>query len=186
MKEKRMVRINLSRFGRKRFDKKGQEVLGMGFGMIFSIMLIVFFVLIAFIVIKEFLGARDCASVGIFVDKFKTDVKKTWNSQIDSHVFPGVLPSGIDYVCFGDVSLPFKGDYLGFGDELGLYEGKEANMFFYPTGKSCQLPFHNVPQIDIERIIRNQNPYCIEVDNGIVKIQIEKDLNDMFVNVRRV
>ena len=168
---------------KKRFDKRGQEVLGISFGMIFSIFLIIFFILIAFIVIKEFLHARDCAEIAFFIDKFEIDVKKTWNSQIDSHTFSSNLPSGIKYVCFSDVSIPFKGEFQEIGNDLGLYKGKNANLFFYPTGKSCELPYHNIPNLDIENIISRENPNCIEVKKGRIEIKIEKDLNDKFVNV---
>ena len=164
-------------------SKRSQEIFGISFGMIFSIFLIIFFIIIAFIVIKEFLYAQDCAEIGIFVDNLKTDVKKTWNSPIDSHTFSGNLPSEIKYVCFSDVSLPFKGEFQEIGDELGLYEGKNANLFFYPTGKSCELPYHNIPNIDIEKIIIRENPNCIEVKKGKIEIKIAKDLNDKFVNI---
>jgi len=140
--------------GRKRFNKRGQETLGIGFGMIFSILLIIFFILITFIVIKSFLSAQNCARIGIFVDKFKTDVKKTWNSQIDSHTFKGTLPSGIKLVCFGDVTIPSNGVNEEIGYEISLFEGKNANMYFYPIGKTCNIPYHNVPQLDLERVIR--------------------------------
>ena len=155
----------------------------MSFGFIFSILLIVFFIAIAFIVIKQFLHTGDCARVGIFVEKFKSDVQKSWNSQIDSHVFIGILPSGIDYVCFADLSIPFKGEFSDFEDELGLYEGKEANLYLYPTGKSCELPYHTIPHLDIENIIARKNPHCISVIDGKVSLLVSKELNDRLVRI---
>jgi len=69
--EKRVMesRFNKSRSSRFRFDilhyilpkqKRSQQILGLSFGMIFSIFLIIFFIMIAFIVIKQFLGVQDC------------------------------------------------------------------------------------------------------------------------------
>ncbi|MAG02683.1 hypothetical protein CMI42_05075 [Candidatus Pacearchaeota archaeon] len=164
-------------------SKRSQQILGLSFGMIFSILLIVFFIIISFIVIKQFLHAQGCAEVGIFVDKFKLDVKKTWNSQIDSHTFKGILPSGIEYVCFADLSVDAQGGFEEIGYDLGLYGGKNANMFFHPTGKACEIPYHNVPNLNIERIIDKRNPNCIEVDGGKVEIKVEKKLSDKFVNI---
>ena len=107
---------------KKRFikNKKGQEVLGLSFGIIFSIILIVFFIVIAGIVIKSFLGAQDCARLGIFIDRLEKDVDKSWNSPSDSHTFKGDLPSKIDYICFGNLTEASKGEFKDIGYELGF------------------------------------------------------------------
>jgi len=60
----------------KRMEKRGQQILGMSFGVIFSIILIVFFIVVAGIVINSFLKTGDCAKMGIFLDRFGSDVKK--------------------------------------------------------------------------------------------------------------
>jgi len=173
----------------KRFikKKKAQQILGLSFGVIFSIILIVFFIFIAIIVINSFLKAQGCAKVGLFIDDLEADVKKSWNSQTDSHVFKGFLPSGIMYVCFADLSGSFVGD---INDEeiwrsISLYEGKNANMFFYPTGKSCEMPYKNIEHLDIEDITMFENPYCIAVDRGRVDFKVEKKLNNRFVGIER-
>ncbi|MEN9626598.1 MAG: hypothetical protein RL557_926, partial [archaeon] len=162
-----------------------QQILGMSFGVIFSIFLIIFFIIIAFIVIKNFLGVQDCTKLGIFLDKLKADVKKTWNSQIDSHTFRGDLPSRIQYVCFADLSKPMKGDFRNMSNTLSLYEGKGFNLFFYPFSDACEMPAHTIPHIDIEGATTDENPLCIPVRKGTVLITIEKDLNDPLVTINR-
>lgn len=167
----------------KKLDERGQQILGMSFGFIFSIFLIVFFILIAFIVIKQFLSAKDCTLLGIFLDSFKADIKKSWNSQIDSHTFRGNLPTKITHVCFTDLTKPIKGNFVDIGHSLTVYEGKEINTFFYPTGKACEIPAHNVPHLDIETITKTHNPFCINVVKGTIFIEVEKELNDPLVKV---
>ena len=171
---------------KKRFikNKKGQEVLGLSFGIIFSIILIVFFIVIAGIVIKSFLGAQDCARLGIFIDRLEKDVDKSWNSPSDSHTFKGDLPSKIDYICFGNLTEASKGEFKDIGYELGLFKGKSATMFFYPSGKACEMPFYNLRHIDLEKITSIKNPNCFEIKRKKISFQIEKGFNDRFVNIK--
>ena len=79
--------------------------------------------------------------MGIFIDGLKADVKKIWNAQIDSHTFNGLLPSKIKYVCFADLSKPLGGEFKDIGNDLAFYEGRNAQLFFYPTGSACEMPF---------------------------------------------
>lgn len=175
--EKRVRRINEK-------SKKGQQVLGMSFGIIFSIILIVFFIIIAGIVIRSFLKTGDCAKIGIFIDSFESDIKKSWNAQFNSHTFKANLPSNIDYVCFANLSNSNKGEFQEIGFELGLFEGRIANIFFYPSGKACEIPYYMIKHLDIGRITRTNNPNCVVVDSGKIDINVEKGLNDRFVNVK--
>lgn len=167
----------------KGFGKSAQQILGLSFGVIFSILLIIFFIIIAFIVIKNFLDVQGCAKIEIFVNDLKTDVKRTWNSGYDSHSFQGLLPSKIDYVCFADFSSDNRGGNMEIWDEITLYESKNSNMFLYPTGKACEVPNHDIPHIDLEEITKDKNPYCIPVNKGKIVIKIEKGLNERFVKV---
>lgn len=163
---------------------KAQETLGISFGVIFSIILIVFFIVVAGIVIKSFLDTKKCAELGIFIDRFDSEVKKTWNSQSFSGEFKGNLPGSISHVCFGNLSNSIKGKYEKQGHDISLYEGRIANTFFYPTNKACEMPFNQVDHLDIEKITKINNPNCVFVDNGKIRINIEKDLNDRFVNIK--
>jgi len=174
----------------KRFNgfksRKAQgQIMGLSFGMIFSLLLIVFFIVVAFFVIKEFLVVEDCAKVGIFIDKLESDVKKAWNSQYVSHDFQGVLTSKIKAVCFADLSSGLKGPVVEIGEEIKIYKSKEANMFFYPIKKSCDMPYHLIEHLDIDEITSNENPYCIPVVKGGTRFKIIKDLGEGLVRVER-
>jgi len=156
-------------------NKRGQEVMGMSFGVIFSIILIVFFIVIALIVIKAFLGQKDCAEMGIFLDRLKKDVKKAWNSNSGVFEFKGNLPSKLDYVCFANVSgNPTIESDSKMWRRLTLFKGKNANIFFYPTEKACEMPYHYVPHLDLEETLGSNNPLCFDVDKGKVVFEIQK------------
>ena len=164
-------------------SKRSQETLGIGFGVIFSIILIVFFIVVAGIVIKSFLDTKKCAELGIFTDRFESEVKKTWNSQSFKGQFKGNLPGSIDYVCFANLSRTIRGPFEEEGFDIGLYEGKRANTFFYPTNKACEMPYVQINHLDIERISGSENPNCVPVVDGRIVIELEKGLNDRLVNV---
>ncbi len=166
------------------YSKTSQETLGISFGVIFSIILIVFFIVVAGIVIKSFLDTKKCAELGIFIDRFDSEVKKTWNSQSFSGEFKGNLPGSISYVCFGNLSNSIKGKFEKQGYDISLYEGRIANTFFYPVNKACEMPFNQINHLDIERITKINNPNCVLIDNGRIKINIEKNLNDRLVNIK--
>ncbi|MEK6872877.1 MAG: hypothetical protein AABW90_02610 [Nanoarchaeota archaeon] len=163
---------------------KRSQVLGLSFESIFSIILIVFFIVIAIIVINAFLKTQRCAKIGIFIDGFKSDVEKSWNSQYDKHTFKGDLPGSINYVCFANLSRASFGEFRGIGKELNLFEGKKANMFFWPTGKACEMPYHYIAHLDNEKITKTRNPNCFAVKEGEAIFEIEKGLNDRFVNLK--
>jgi hypothetical protein len=168
-----------------RKNKKAQEVMGMSFGMIFAIILMIFFIVITFIAIKSFLETSNCAKVKIFVDKVQTEIDKTWNSQQDNSVITGILPSNIEYICFGNLTKSIHGPSQTMGEDLEIYEVYGANMFIYPEVSSCEMPHHKIKHLDVEGTIKGENPVCIPVEKGIVKIKIEKTFNQRLVKVTK-
>jgi hypothetical protein len=165
-------------------NKKAQGVFGLSFSVIFSIFLIIFFIIIAFLVIRSFLGTQKCAQVAIFAEDFQNEVKKAWNSPLQISTFKGRLPSNLDYVCFANFSRNknLVGEYKEIGEDLSIYEGRNANLFLYPIENTCDLPYHNIKYLDLANIISEKNPYCIEVD-GNVDIKIQKELGARYVCV---
>ena len=166
-------------------NKKAQGIFGLGFGTIFSIILIVFFVAVAFIAIKSFLDTQRCAQIGIFKNDLQIEIDKTWNSQKSEFEFKSRLPTKIKYVCFADLSKPITatGSAGNMGRELGVYQGYIANMFLYPTEPTCDMVYHEIDHIDIDKIISLKNPYCITVDDGNINIDIVKNFDDKLVSL---
>ena len=82
-------------------EKRGSVQLS--FGMIFSIIIIIVTVSIAFYVIAYFLDLRKCTEIGLFYKDFQDKIDDIWKSEFASEEFVGRLPSGIDGVCLGNL-----------------------------------------------------------------------------------
>lgn len=160
-------------------NKKAEGPIGMSFSMIFSILLIIFFLTIGFIAIKFFLRLQNCVQIGNFVNEFQTKVTEVWDSQKMDYELKKTLPSGIEYVCFADFTDLLRGENKDILNEIEIFHGGiDSNMFFYPKEKACDMPFHKINHLDAERMTKTKNPYCVVVNNGKINIKIEKDYID--------
>ncbi|MDP2925901.1 MAG: hypothetical protein Q8N99_06020 [Nanoarchaeota archaeon] len=168
----------------KDFNKKAEGPLGMSFSMIFSIILIIVFVMVAFIAVRYFLNLQACAKTGDFVSDIKNKVTQAWQSEGHETTMTSYLPSKIDYICFADLTKPLKGTNQQLLDEIEYYGGPpDSNMFIYPKENACDIPSHKIPHLDMEYITKSRNPYCIAVNKGVLKIKIEKALNTGLVKL---
>ena len=171
-------------------NKRGQQVMGLSFSVIFSIILIIFFIVIAGIVIKAFWDSQNCAKIGIFVNDFDKKIEDVWQSKKIETKFVGMLPGSIEYVCFVNLSETLNTENIEIYEDLQTYTelnygqtDSSDNMFLYPTKKACDIPAHLIDHLDMEYITRQKNPYCILVDNGEIVIDIEKQYNERFVKI---
>ncbi len=168
-----------------RNSKKAEGAIEMSFGTIFSVILMIIFVAVAFIAIKYFFGIQSCAKVGIFWDDFQNEVDSTWNTQGGEFLFKGTVPNGVKNICFADLSKPINGAYESIGDEISIYEGEKANTFVYPIEEACEMPYKTTNHLDMADITADENPYCIKVSGGMVSIKIKREFNQKLVTVSR-
>ena len=77
--------------------KRGQQMMGMSFGMIFAIFLIAVFFVIAFIAINSFLDYGRGSKIGFFYEDFQEEVKDAWASQSRNTFFEVDLLLGLNY-----------------------------------------------------------------------------------------
>jgi len=155
---------------RKRGKKSQLEI---SFGMIFSIILIVVFIAVAIYAVTMFLKFKECADTGLFKNELQTSIDRAWNG--DEASFSKQLSiSGIDKVCFGNLSLPVKGEFREEYNSLSRFESRDWNIFFYPFEKACdnQEGFF-IKHLDIAEITKENNPNCFLVRNGKMELQIE-------------
>ena len=140
--------------------RKGQ--IKLSFGMIFSIILIIVFLVFAFYAIKVFLGIQNTAQTGKFISDLKSDVDRVWKSTESSEEKEYNLPSKIDYVCFID-------------DE---YENLffQADKFFEGG---------QIEHIDISKMTSVEDPYCIENIGGKIKLTLIKEIDEALVTIIR-
>ena len=143
-------------------EKKGQMKLS--FGMIFSIILIIVFVVFAFYAIKMFLRTQDNVKIGKFFDDFQRDVDSMWSASKGSDRFTYYLPSKIEKVCFLD-------------DE---YE----NIILRPRDDLRDIGGIIIKHIDTSNIDLGRE-FCIDNVDGKVKIILKKDYGEDLVRIDR-
>ncbi len=161
----------------KMVNKKAQQTMGMPFGMIFAIFLIVVFIVIAFIAVKGFLNIGTCAGIGLFYDELQGAVNEAWSGQSGEFDFDVNLPSGITEVCFGNLSLGMSNPDPKY-DSLEIYDIQDANIFLFPPEKACDMPWKLIEHIDVAKITVSSNPYCVPSDG---KLRIKKGFYDKLV-----
>ena len=164
---------------------KKNAQMQLSFGMIFSIILIVFFLAFAFFGIRAFLGIQNSGETAKFLNDFQSDVEKVWKSEQSSENEEYSLPGKKSFACFVDFSSSARGAKNGIYNELKrAYYGKE-NIVFYPLDfegtESAEIKY-----IDLASITENENPFCISNVNGKVKLRLVKDFSDRLVRITRI
>jgi len=158
-------------------NKKGQQTMGMPFGMIFAIFLIVVFVVIAFMAVSHFLDIGKSAGIGMFYEELQEAVNAAVRGQESSSVFDIDLPSGIERVCFANLSARISNPGADY-DAIKNYEVYGANLFLVPPEYAQNMEWKNIEKINVSRITAGSNPYCVDVDDGL---RIEKGFYDRLV-----
>ena len=163
-------------------NKRGQEVFGMSFGMIFAIFVIITLIAVAFYVISYFLDLGKCTDVGLFYDDLQGQVNKAWTGGASSVSYSGKLPSGVEFVCFGNLSSTA----LNKEDETIRKElfyssvRDDMNSYLYPQTSACSggIKFYNIQHI------KTIGFFCSAVQDGKIKIKIEKNVTEALVGLR--
>ncbi|MBU2503633.1 MAG: hypothetical protein KJ879_01080 [Nanoarchaeota archaeon] len=163
--------------------KRGQ--IKLSFSMIFSIILIVIFLAVAFYAIRTFFGFQESAQVGVFVSDLQSDIDRIWRSSESSQAREYNLPSEINNVCFVDFTegVGGRGDFSHIYSELKFQDYGNKNMMFYPSGSS-DLEGTEIKNINLNEITKNDNPFCLEVSDGKLKMTLVKNFGEALVIVK--
>ena len=170
-------------------NKRGQEVLGMSFGMIFSIILIIAIIGVSFYAITYFLNLNKCTKVGFFFQDIQEQIDSAWTSDISRKSFnikqgnAFELPKGITNVCFGTLSLPSQTERdNNLKNELDFYNNNiENNVFLYPTEKACNGELFT---LKIEHFqTSNDKFFCVQIIDNKLEINLRKDTSDSLVKL---
>ncbi len=158
-------------------NKKGQEVFGMPFTVIFSIIIIVAVLFTAFFVIRWFLNFQRCSQAGLFFNDLEKEVKEAYESSFSDtgdEPFTRQLPRSVEKVCMADLSKEYDPD----GEEeekiileLERYGDSDSNIFLYPSREICT----EAQSKYIEYLEEKDGLYCFDVENGKVEIRIKRD-----------
>ena len=160
-----------------KMNERGQ--LQISFGMIFSIIIIIATMAVAFYVITYFLDLSNCTKVGAFWDSLDKEVEKAWNSDITQSTFSKELPGGITNVCFGNFTMPYSREDQTRFDELGRYYQTGRNAWLYPPGKACEIPYFELRHATTDRF------FCVQVKDGKASVRLSKTSFDPLVKLSR-
>jgi hypothetical protein len=163
-------------------QKRG-EVFGMSFNMIFSIIIIVFFLVAAFYGIKAILNYNEKIQLNLFQKDLQNEIDEAWHSERTLLTFNSTLPSKVDYVCLVDfASLPKNAT----STEISLYDNlkqsgydSKTNLYLY-SQKAGTIKSGTLSHIDL----KNKNPVCFRLINNKVSMKIEKKTDNPLVIVR--
>jgi len=161
-------------------EKRGQ--IKLSFGMIFSIVIIIAILATAFYVISYFLNLSKCSQIGLFYQDLERDVNKAWAADIASEIFKGSLPSGIESVCLGNISI----DSAKFSEEQESlrrhYSRSLDNIFLYPTSEACDRASGSFKLVRA----KTEDFFCVPLVDGEFEIKISKGSFDAKVNLEAV
>ena len=141
-------------------NKRAQMKLS--FGMIFSIILIIAFIVLAFYGIQKFLGFSETAEIGIFQKALQTDITGVWQSTQANQRVEYFLPSKIKYICI------INGDY---------------ENLIYKSDKF--IPGYTLNHVDLLETVGTGDEFCLENINGKVKMILQKDYSENLITIVR-
>ena len=162
--------------------RRGQ--IQLSFGMIFSIILIIVTVAIAFYVITFFLGASKCAEIGFFYQDLEDRVDRSFfASRISSESFPGSLPSEVESVCFGRLADQPPPEYEEEHSAIWRrFRHETDNVFLYPPENSCgkESASYNLKNAESDAF------FCVPVVDGETEIILTFDrISDTLVQLEK-
>lgn len=162
-------------------ELKGQFQLS--FGMIFSIILIIAFIVVAVIAINSFLKVRCSTDVGIFIQDLRQEVNRIWAGAGEESSKSFTINScGLEYICFYNPNIPKKGRFSELSNEFREISGEDEfhNLYLYPYGKSS-LSSTEIKHINNDAF--KNNPECFEIKENKVVIRFSKNLNESLVRI---
>lgn len=139
---------------------KGQ--IQLSFGMIFTIILIVFFIGFAFYAIQKFLELQTSAQTNQFYDNLQNDVNTVWNSAQTSQAKSYSLPSSVIQVCF--------------------LNNQNNNLFLYgSSGKP--VGSNTINNLNITAMT-SSGDLCFNAVKGKVSFILQKNFGETLVTIR--
>lgn len=139
-------------------NRRGQ--LEISFGMIFSIILVIFFLAFGFYAITKFIELQQSVQIETFLDDFQEDINAIWKSPQGSQSRTYTLPTKITAVCITD--------------------DPDMNLEF--TSKEI-IPGDYIKNLNIENITAVEDPFCIDNIKGKINLVISKEYGETLVSV---
>ena len=158
-------------------NRRGQQLMGMPFNMIFAILLMIVFFVTAFIAIGYFLDIGRSSDVGMFYRDLQGVVDEALRGQSSEASFDISLPNKIERVCFANLSATITNHGEDY-EAIKNYEVYDANVFLVPPEYAENMQWKLIKHINITKITSEKNPYCVDANNKLI---IKKGFYDKLV-----
>lgn len=148
-------------------SKKAQMKLS--FGMIFSIILIIFFLVFAFWGIRSLLETKEEVQINQFADKLNDHVDEIWRSTSGYREYSYNLPDKVDKICFfNDESK----------DNLKIIQKKDD--------RDIVIGRYKIKHINIEKTTGSGNEKCIENKDKEINLILKKQQALVIINEKKI
>lgn len=159
--------------------KKGQ--IELSFGMIFSVIIIIATVVVAFYMISKFMSITPCTKAGLFYDSLRKEVDNAWQGTITQSTFKGDVPSDVSKVCFGNTTQKYSEDDSEAYEYAKMRSAGGNNVFFYPGLKTCDIKFSFYK---LEHATTDSF-FCVAVKSEKMSVRISKGSSDVLVKLSK-
>lgn len=165
-------------------ERRGQFQLS--YGMIFSIILIIVFLVVAFYAIFSFLKTGCTTETAQTISDLQKTIDEIWGGAgIENFTFRRTLGGncGVEYYCFYNPDATITDNYRSFVTSLKTStdsSGNKKNLYLYPQ-KSSKIPSVYLKHITLGNL--KDNPYCIKINKKILEIRLNKGIREALVSV---
>ncbi len=158
-------------------NKKAQQAIGMSFNVIFSLILIIAFIVFAFVAIKFFMNMQETAQLVQFYENLQSEINSARSSTTTEKYFEISLPKRVTHICFANMTKERTAPQH-ITTQIKSY-ADDFNVYLIPQSKGHTSG--KIEHLDIEAITENENPYCVERNT---KLLIKKEAFSKLVIVK--
>ncbi len=140
----------------------------LSFGMIFSILIIIVTVGVAFYVISEFMETGRCTELRAFHENLQREIDTTWRSASAQLTYNRALPSSVTSVCFGSIATLDKERHGVEAAAFQSYRDTDNNFFIHPVQCGRGVSVRQLSHVGVAKA------FCVPVRDGKVKLALSK------------
>jgi len=141
-------------------NKRAESSVGMSFGVIFSIILMIVFIVFAFIAINYFLNMSKVTTTNLFYENLQNEVNRVYASPSSEKEFSFELPPKVEMICFFDFKKPATIEVEKY-KEVEMYDFTGENLFLFPQRAMPSLNKKIIENINVSQTTIDENPFCI-------------------------
>lgn len=145
--------------------KRGQ--LELSFGMLFSIIIIIATITIAFYFLRVFFQTSSCTTFELLHKEIRDRVDEIWRAPQAREQVSLKVPQTITAVCFGTPDVRHE-----IGEKLDAYRVQGQGVYLYPPEEACQ---GSLAVKRLEHIAPQPAWFCANVSDRRANVRLIKE-----------